>query len=135
MLTSNFQPIRFLDPDCWYKFTYIVANSADPDHLASSEANWSGFTLFAKAGHIQVQQDQLSFRRPEFIFILAVNIYIWQSWPGTKNVPNLCLWVLELSYLTSETILTFHISFFYNCQKSIATNRDKSWSLNTYHAE
>ena len=34
-----------------------MANSADPDQLASSEANWSGSTLFAKAGYIQVQQD------------------------------------------------------------------------------
>ena len=25
-----------------------MANSADPDHLASSEANWSGSTLFAE---------------------------------------------------------------------------------------
>ena len=35
-----------------------MINSADPDQLASSEANWSGSTLFAKAGHIQVLQDQ-----------------------------------------------------------------------------
>ena len=35
-----------------------MANSADPDQLASSEANWSGSTLFAKTGHIQVQQDK-----------------------------------------------------------------------------
>ena len=34
-----------------------MANSADPDQLASSEANWSGSKLFAKAGHIRVQQD------------------------------------------------------------------------------
>ena len=27
-----------------------MANSADPDQLASSEANWSGSTLFAKKG-------------------------------------------------------------------------------------
>ena len=27
-----------------------MANYADPDQLASSEANWSGSTLFAKAG-------------------------------------------------------------------------------------
>ena len=33
-----------------------MANSADPDQLASEEANWSGSTLFAKAGHIRVQQ-------------------------------------------------------------------------------
>ena len=35
-----------------------MADSADPDQLASSEVNWSGSTLFAKAGHIWVQQDQ-----------------------------------------------------------------------------
>ena len=34
-----------------------MENSEDPDQLASSEANWSGSTLFAKAGHIQVQQE------------------------------------------------------------------------------
>ena len=27
-----------------------MANSADSDQLASEEANWSGSTLFAKAG-------------------------------------------------------------------------------------
>ena len=35
-----------------------MANSADPDQLASEEANWSGATLFAKAGYIWVQQDK-----------------------------------------------------------------------------
>ena len=58
MPTSNFQPIRLLDPDCKYKFIYWIANSADPDQLASAEANWSGSTLFEKTGYIQVQQDK-----------------------------------------------------------------------------
>ena len=35
-----------------------MAKNADPDHLASSEANWSGSTLFAKTGYIEVQQDK-----------------------------------------------------------------------------
>ena len=35
-----------------------MANTADPDQLASSEANWSGSTLFAKAEYIRVQQDK-----------------------------------------------------------------------------
>ena len=35
-----------------------MANSADPDQLASSEANWSGSTLFVKPGFIWVQQDK-----------------------------------------------------------------------------
>ena len=29
-----------------------MTNSADPDKLASEEANWSGSTLFAKKGHV-----------------------------------------------------------------------------------
>ena len=29
-----------------------MTNSADPDQLASSEANGSGSTLFAKTGHV-----------------------------------------------------------------------------------
>ena len=35
-----------------------MANSADPDQLASEEAKWSGCTLFAKEGYIWVQQDK-----------------------------------------------------------------------------
>ena len=34
-----------------------MTDSADPDQLASSEANWSGSVLFAKAGYIRVPQD------------------------------------------------------------------------------
>ena len=34
-----------------------MANSADPDKVASSGANWSGSSLFAKAEYIRVQQD------------------------------------------------------------------------------
>ena len=35
-----------------------MGNNADPDQLDSSEANWSGSTLFAKAGYIPVQHDK-----------------------------------------------------------------------------
>ena len=35
-----------------------MANSANPDHLVSSEANWSGSILFAKEGYIKIQQDK-----------------------------------------------------------------------------
>ena len=35
-----------------------MANSEEPDQFTSSEATWSGATLFAKAGHIRVQQDK-----------------------------------------------------------------------------
>ena len=42
----------------WIVATYLMANSAEPDQLASSEANWSGSTLFAEALYIWVQQDK-----------------------------------------------------------------------------
>ena len=32
-----------------------MANSADPDQLASEEANWSEAILFANAGYFRVQ--------------------------------------------------------------------------------
>ena len=35
-----------------------MANNADPDQLASSEASWSGSALFANTGYILVQQDK-----------------------------------------------------------------------------
>ena len=35
-----------------------MANSADPDLLASEEANWSGSAPFAKVGHVWIQQEQ-----------------------------------------------------------------------------
>ena len=47
-----------------------MANSADPDQLASSEAKWSGSTLFAKEGHIRVQQDRVS------TFTVKVTLYL-----------------------------------------------------------
>ena len=39
MHTSNFQPIKLLDPDCSYKFTYLTANSSDPGQLASLDVH------------------------------------------------------------------------------------------------
>ena len=35
-----------------------MTTSADLDQLASSEANWSESTQFAKAGYIRIQQDK-----------------------------------------------------------------------------
>ena len=38
-----------------------MANSADPDQLASSEANWSGSTLFAKQGISGLSRTRVKF--------------------------------------------------------------------------
>ena len=58
MPTSSRQAIRLLDPGCWYKFTYWLADNVDLDQLAE-EAIWSESIPFAKAGHIRIQQDQI----------------------------------------------------------------------------
>ena len=46
--TSNIQLVGLLDPECCYKFACLVAGSVGPHQLD---------ILFAKAGYIQVQQD------------------------------------------------------------------------------
>ena len=38
-----------------------MTNSADPDQLASSEANWSGSTLFAKTGHVVFSKRRVNY--------------------------------------------------------------------------
>ena len=55
-----------------------MVNSADPDQLASSEANWSGSALFAKAVYIQVQQEGL------IQMLLHENVY-YIDWFKKKN--------------------------------------------------
>ena len=38
-----------------------MTNSADPDQLASSEANWSGSALFAKTGHVVLSKRRVKY--------------------------------------------------------------------------
>ena len=39
-----------------------MTNSADPDQLASSEANWSGSTLFAKTGYVVLSKRRVKIK-------------------------------------------------------------------------
>ena len=43
-----------------------MTNSADPDQLASSEANWSGSTLFAKTGHDVFSKRRVNDKKKEY---------------------------------------------------------------------
>ena len=45
-----------------------MTNSADPDQLASEEANWSGSTLFVKAGHI-LDSAELGIKLNKFVLL------------------------------------------------------------------
>ena len=73
--TSNFQLIRLIDLDCCYKFTYLIANSADSDQLVSSEANWSGSTLFAKTWHVVFSERRVKLIK--YILVFSLNQYIF----------------------------------------------------------
>ena len=59
-----------------------MTNSVDLDQLASSEANWSGSTLFAKAGYVYSgsaeqglkPEDQWSCSLPETIVLSKLKV-------------------------------------------------------------
>ena len=82
-----------------------MTNSADPDQLASSEANWSGSTLFAKARHIRVQQDQgnyLHFTQRLPAFLLVGNWMI--EW--SKQQYKKCVELVPISSVTDLYVST-----------------------------
>ena len=83
-----------------------MANSADPDQLASEEANWSGSTLFAKAGHIRVQQDKG----------WAYNVF--NNWTLVSFTP------LATQILAETVLINHHICFI---KQRITRNNRKYW--------
>ena len=85
MPTFNFHPVRLLDPGCWHKFTHLITSSADPDQLASSEANWPGSTLFAKAEYIWVSRTKVLGHSEHFSFSPVTSVLT-------------CMWELILCY-------------------------------------
>ena len=78
-----------------------MTNSADPDQLASEEANWSWSTLFAKIRYIWVQQDQDNvklhyentpteiYRKFRLLKLKICNFYSkHRLWGGSKEYPQ-----------------------------------------------
>ena len=78
-----------------------MANSADPGQLASSEANWSGSTLFARTGYIQVQQESYQVDDGVIMNDCAINLYSYEQLclsldlnpgPHNPNIGMLTIW-------------------------------------------
>ena len=68
-----------------------MTNSADPDQLASSEANWSGSTMFAKIGHVVFSKKRFKMLYKvtdyEVIFIFYLTLIVSNNiWPGVYQV-------------------------------------------------
>ena len=74
-----------------------MTNSADPDQLASSEANWSGATLFAKT-----EQVLLSKRRVLIVTTLWVNSADDQMMIFFLFSPENSLWDLMQIHFASD---------------------------------
>ena len=93
MPTSNFQPIRLLDPDCCHEFAYLMANRADPDQLASE----SGSTLFAK-------QDISGFSRT----MVKTRMVRYGEYKGKYRIqPNYCTVRIDFSKLLGKLALEY----------------------------
>ena len=60
MPTSNSQPIRLLDLNC-HKVTYLMANSADPDQLACSEATDLDLHCLQRQGTSEFSRTRVKF--------------------------------------------------------------------------
>ena len=72
-----------------------MANSADLDQLASSEAKWTGSTLFVKTGYIRVQQGTRVYKTIHYKMVLDIRYCIWPNY------------------------LTLHLGFFKNTGKNL----------------
>ena len=72
-----------------------MANSADPDQLASSEANWSGSTLFAKKGISGFSRTRVKGFDRKFMHIVSFGDYLHEkfqslfSWKKKEENINL----------------------------------------------
>ena len=65
-----------------------MTNSADPDQLASEEANWSASTLFAKTGHVVFSKRRvncLSEHDSYRMLYFTVCIFVKQAWANSVD--------------------------------------------------
>ena len=75
-----------------------MTNSADPDQLASSEANWSGSTLFAKTWHVVFCKRRVKCNKTAY----CINPKYWdrQAWTNwmqnaASDLDLLCLSLVQ----------------------------------------
>ena len=74
-----------------------MTNSADPDQLAFSEANWSGSTLFAKIGHVVLSKRRVNPQVLRKIFPVRLN--------ATQN------WMNKIKCIYKGWTLDFQLAF------------------------
>ena len=116
-----------------------MTNSADPDQLASLEANWSGSTQFAKTGHVifskrRVKSVCFSNTKASRWMKLHTHILHDAPWPLPSSITDLDLlfilgWIIFSLYLdlcllktTSKfLVMSTHSVFLWRNKENIGT--------------
>ena len=109
----HFQPIRLLDPGCWYKFTYWMTNSADPDQVASSEATWSGSTHCLQrhgiSGFCRTRVNNFWLKKMPYLRAMNIYIYIYiyvYIYCIYIDLSALCEWIFPVWQFPPDTVFT-----------------------------
>ena len=91
-----------------------MANSADPDQLATSEANWSGSILFAKAGYIRGSVEQGLTFTTLWANSAEDNLKYFCQKTGTDILRRQFAWNVKAYFelLSAETIIQLYCSSF-----------------------
>ena len=102
-----------------------MANSADPDQLASSEANWSGSTLFAKQGISGFSRTRVIYVSTWMLDKRAANAVLDGTWTGIEPMTEIlysslcCIHRIEKSLKAIELSVILdliNLPFPYICQ-------------------
>ena len=88
--------------------------TVDPDQLASSEANWSGSTLFAKAGYIWGQQDKGKYPKSLQCTMQQKGPLFWLPRPGSAH-----------TYVLSDQCLHCWLTIAMDAEEHIRMSQEK----------
>ena len=146
MPTSNFQPIRLTDPGCWYKITYLMANSEDPDQLDLQKPTDLDLHCLQRQGISgfgpKVPSEIWSRRCSIFFYSWKTSLDIsWESSAGHLfSLESTCKYfkmssaAVEIGTLRAEGGVFGHIWTFFNTN-IVSDTLSLGTALNTFKAE
>ena len=106
-----------------------MTNSADPDQLASSEANWSGSTLFAKTGHVVLSKRRVDGHLMQFSIYANFDRVYGQNHRRYWNIVD-CFWKWNPKRSVSNNKFWNENFHFKICKKKAAFySKMENWHL------
>ena len=124
MPTSNCQPIRLLDPDSWYKFTYLMTNSVETDQLASD----LGLHCLQKQGIFRFSRTRIDIT---WLADYSILVGVFQYYTVWNDI--------VISYWSKITYLQLNLSFVMKNENTLFVlqnmPRFNSISISGYHMQ